>query len=407
MARTKPEKIPFSKRRLERLHAPETGRRYVYDERTPHLALAITPADSRAFYWYKSVGGRPVRYRIGSFPETTVEQARREATRLNAEAVEGGNPQARRRAKRGEATLGEIFDEYLERHAKPHKRTWQADDETFQRHLKPLADRRISTISREDVERLKTRIGGQKGDDRPYMANRVLALLSTIYNKAAPDTPNPTRGVQRFPEQSRDRHMTKDEIRHFFAALADEAPLWADFFSLGIFTGARRGNLFSMRWADVDLNTRRWTIPGRESKSGKAMPIPLSAAATEILRRRAAANGDSDFVFPSETSASGHIEDSRKAWARVVKRADLADLRIHDLRRSLASVMVAEGVPLVTIAKTLGHRDLKATAVYARLDFEPQLEAVEQAGRTIQGIVDDTAKALVEGEENPETRGAQ
>jgi len=407
MARKKPEKIAFSKRRLQALEPPEKGRRYVYDERTPHLAMAITPAGGRVFYWYKSVGGRPVRYRIGSFPEITVEQARREATRLNAEAAEGGNPQARRRAKRGEATLGEAFAEYLERHAKPHKRTWKADDEIFERHLKPLADRRISTITREDVERLKARIGGQKGDDRPYMANRVLALLSVIYSKAAPDAKNPTRGVQRFPEESRDRHMTKDEIRRFFSALADEAPLWADFFSLAIFTGARRGNLFSMRWADVDLGSRKWTVPGRESKSGKPMPIPLSDPAAEILRRRAEADGESDFVFPSETSNSGHVEDSRKAWRRVVKRADLADLRIHDLRRSLASVMVAEGVPLVTIAKTLGHRDLKATEVYARLDFGPQLDAVEQAAQTIQGIVGDTPKALAEGEADPSAEGAK
>jgi len=394
MARKRPEKIPFSKRRLDALEPPERGRRCVHDTKVHGLCLYVTRTGSKSFYWYRSVGGRPERCRIGAFPTITVEQARRRAARMNAEVAEGRNPAAKRRAWRAEPTLRQAFERYFEEHARPHKKSAQYDLETFERHLVGLADRRVSTITRDDVEKLKRRIGGtHENPNRPYMANRVLALLSTIFSKAVPDVVNPTRGVQRFPEEARDRHMTKDEFRRLFQALAEEEPLWADFFSLAIFTGARRGNLFSMRWDDVDLAIRRWRVPGRESKSGKPMPIPLSEPAVEILRRRAEQNGDSPWVFPSETSASGHVEDCRKAWRRVCKRADLANLHVHDLRRSLASVMLAEGIPLVIIAKTLGHNDLKATAIYARLDFEPQLAAVEQAGTAIKGVLEGAADA--------------
>jgi len=402
MARRRTERIQFGKRRLEALMPPERGRRCVHDTKVPGLCLYVTAKGAKSFYWYRSVNGRPERCCIGAFPAVTVEQARRRAAKMNADVAEGRNPAAARRARRAESTLREVFEQYLEQHARPQKKTVQYDVETFERHLAHLANRRVSSITRNDVEKLKRRIGGtRENPDRPYMANRVLALLSAIYNKAAPDAPNPVRGVDRFPEESRDRHMTKDEIRRLFAALAEEDSFWADFFSLAIFTGARRGNLFSMRWDDVDLAIRRWRVPGRESKSGRPMPIPLSEPAVEILRRRAAQNGEFEWVFPSETSRSGHIEDARRPWRRVLKRAGLSNLRIHDLRRSLASVMVAEGVPLLTIAKTLGHRDLKATAVYARLDFGPQLEAVERAGATIRGILaaagTDAAKGVAEG----------
>jgi len=396
MARKQPaKKVAFSKTRLENLPLPPTGRTYVYDSKVAGLAVCLTAAGRRTFYLYRWIDKRPQRYRIGRFPDLSVEQARREAARLNGQIAQGIDPQDRKRAKREEPTFGEVFADYVEQHAKIHKGTWQQDVEMFDRHLKHLASRRVSTITQEDVERVKVRIGGQGGRKHPYAANRVLALIGTVFNKAAPfGVPNPTHNVDRFPEEERDRHMSEDELKRFFKALDEEPDPWSDLFGLAIFTGARRGNLFAMKWGNVDLENRQWTVPAEESKNGRAMHIPLSEPAAEILRRRAANNGDSKYVFPSATSTAGHIKDSRKAWKRVCKRADLADLRMHDLRRSLASVMINEGVPILVVGRILGHLDVKSTQVYARLDFAPQLEAVEKAGQSIQAIIGDTPLAL-------------
>jgi len=86
--------------------------------------------------------------------------------------------------------------------------------------------------------------------------------------------PNPCRGVKKFKEASRDRYLQPGELRPFFAALAEEEPIWRDFFLLCLFTGARRGNVAAMRWDDIDIEGGLWRLPAEETKG--AEPIVVS-----------------------------------------------------------------------------------------------------------------------------------
>jgi integrase len=159
-------------------------------------------------------------------------------------------------------------------------------------------------------------------------------------------------------------------------------------FALCLWTGQRQGNVRSMTWAELDLSAETWTIPGAKFKNGKPLTVHLSAPAMTILRARkeAAAKGV-EWVFPQADNAKRYVTNPVKAWRRVCRAAELPDVRIHDLRRTLGSWQAATGANLSAIGKSLGHRTQATTAVYARLDLDPVKAAVNKATAAIEAAV--------------------
>ena len=134
----------------------------------------------------------------------------------------------------------------------------------------------------------------------------------------------------------------------------------------------------SMRWSDIDLEQYIWKIPADQSKNSEPMTIPLVGQVIEILRNRKKSTR-SVFVFHSPLSKSGHLEEPKKAWASLLKRANLKDVRLHDLRRTLGSYQTMTGASTTIVGKTLGHKSHAATAVYARLNLDPVRASMELA----------------------------
>jgi len=381
-------RIRFTKAAIERLAVPSTGRAYTYDAATPGLTVCVTATGHRAFYLYKRVGGRPERIHIGPYPDLTVEQARRKTDELKGEIARGVNPADRKRTARGMMTFGELFETYIER-AKLHKRTWAEDQRQFDCHLSGWKARPLTSITRADVARLHAKIG----KDAPYAANRALALLSSVFNTAINDFGyegvNPCRGVKKFHEEKRDRFLLPDEMKRFFAALSTEPDdTLRDFFWTALLTGARRGNCQSMRWDELDVSRGDWRIPGDKSKNREGMLVHLPPQAVEILNRRLTDDAAkpkakrSEWVFPS-FGATGHLVETKSAWARIRTAAKLPGLRVHDLRRTLASWQAITGTSLHVIGKSLGHRTPSTTAIYARLTQQPVSEAVDRAANAM------------------------
>lgn len=378
-------RIRFTKAAIERLPIPATGRTYTYDDATPSLAVCVTATGHRAFYLYKRVGGRPERIHIGPFPDLTVEQARRKADELKGEIAQGQNPAKRNRDARGAMTFGELFERYIERAKSRDRRTWAGDQRQFDCHLSGWKARKLATITRADVARLHAKVG----KTAPYSANRLLALLSTVFNVAANfgfEGANPCKGIERFPEKQRDRFLQPHEMKPFFDAIAAEPDGGLrDFFWLVLLSGARRGNVQSMCWSELDLTRGEWTIPGTKSKNKKAMPVRLPPRAVEILTARQADNAakpkekQSGYVFPS-FGATGHLVETKSAWARIRTAAKLPDLRVHDLRHTHASWQGRLGASLPTIGASLGHSSPQTTARYTNMLQAPIVaESVDRA----------------------------
>lgn len=374
--------INFTKRALETLPLPKPGTRETYyDTKIPSLAVRVTATGTKTFIVRRRIaGGQAERITLGTFPAMMVDQARRLAAQVNASIARGENPNDKKRSLRAEMTLGELFDAFLERHAKVHKRSWLQDQAKFNRYLVLWANRKLSAIRKSDVQVLHAKIGRDHGI---YAANRTLEMLKTMYNKAIDwgfDKPNPAQGVKKFKEQSRDRFLQADELPRFFQALAEEPNAdFRDYFLVALLTGARRANVLAMRWEQINFARGTWTIP--TTKNGESHTLPLVGEAIAVLNERKSYS-ESPWVFPG-TGKAGHLMEPKKAWARILSRAGIENLHIHDLRRSLGSWQAATGASLSIIGKTLAHKNVSTTAIYARLNLDPVRNAMETATRAM------------------------
>lgn len=388
-------KFGFTKKLLDKLPPPANGQRaYFYDSCTRGLALAVSPAGKKNFVLYRKVAGRPERITIGPYPDLTIEQARGKAAELNGAIARGENPASKRRLVRDEATLGELFLTYMEHHAKLHKKTWSDDQGMFDKHLAAWKFRKLSDIRRTDVLALHARIGGKSGQ---YAANRVVELISSMFQKAIEwewRGENPATKVKAFKERKRERFLQPEEFPAFFRAVAAELnETVRDYVLLSLLTGARRANVQAMRWEQINLATATWTIP--ETKNGESVAVPLSPEAIRILETRRASVGG-EWVFPGK-GASGHLIEPKTAWKRILERAKIKDLRIHDLRRTLGSWQAATGASLLVIGKSLGHKSASATQVYARLNLDPVRASVNKATDAMLSAANGPAGLLPEG----------
>jgi integrase len=373
-------KFNFTTERIGKLVCPVgKDREYYFDAATPALTVCVTAVGTKTFYLYRRVQGRPARIKLGRYPEIGLHQARQDAQRANGDVARGLDPQAAKRNLRDETTFSELFEHWMA-HAKLHKKTWASDQRLYNCYLAGWKSRKLSQITKADVQSLHGKMGTANGR---YMANRVLALVSAMFGKATdlePGILNPAENVTRFKEKSRERFLQGDELPRFFQSLRQEPDrVLRDFFAVALFTGARRGNVLAMAWADVHLERGTWVIP--DTKSGDALTIPLAPEVVEVLEARQA-NG-SPWVFPGR-GKSGHLEEPKIAWARLLARAGIADLRIHDLRRTLGSWQAAVGSSLQVIGKSLGHKNQSTTAIYARLNLDPVRQSVGAAAAAIR-----------------------
>lgn len=372
----------FSFARLRDLPpAPEGKRVRYHDTKVSGLVLRVSSTGAKTFYVYKWFGaiGKPLAHPIGPFPTVSIEKAREIAAARILEMRGGKNPNAAKKALRDEMTLEELFEYCLENHFKVHNRSWKEYENIFRRYLLKLAKRPLSAITRDEIHTLHARIGRDNGI---YSANRTLALLSILFNKARLrgfEKGNPVQGIKKFRERSRERFLEAHELPAFLRAVADEENQTVrDYVYISLLTGARKTNVLSMRWKDVNLKSKIWEIS--ETKNGTSQRVPLVSEAVRILSERAG-NG-SEFVFPSETGQS-YFSDPKKGWSRILERAGIENLRMHDLRRSLGSWQAATGANLSVIGKTLNHKTVSTTAIYARLNIDPVREAVEKATKAM------------------------
>jgi integrase len=371
---------------IDELPIPQARRAYYRDARQDGLVLTVYPSGQKSFSLYRWVNGRPERIRIGPYPDLSLEQVRKEAEGLTAEIALGYNPAEERRAVREEMTFEELFNLYLEKHAKIHKRTWMEDVKNYNRYLSGLGKSKLSQIKSNDVLSLHARVGRENGH---YAANRgVLSLLSSVFNLAPQwgwTGGNPAAGIKPFKEYQRKRFLDADELPTFFSALAEEQNTTIrDYFLAALLTGARRANVLAMRWAEIRWGRCVWEIPAEKAKADEAMDVPLVEPMLELLtRRKADPAADPVWVFPGD-GKTGHLVEPKMAWARILKRAGINDCRMHDLRRTLGSWQAIQGASLAIIGRSLGHKSLQATQVYARLNADPVRASVARATDAMQ-----------------------
>ena len=357
---------------------PTSGQRFVRDDAIKGFALRVIASGAKSFIWEGRINGRVRRITIGQFPDMPVAVARERALGIRATIAQGGDPYAKRQSETHEPTFGELSNRYITEHSKTHKRSWLRDERRLAR-CKAWDGRRISDISRVDVLKVQQKVAQEHG---PVEANRTLELLRAVFNKAQRwgiAEGNPALGFERFREVHRDRFLSDDELRRLNTALCGESEPWRSYFPLLLLLGVRRSELAGARWADIDFDSQ--TLRLTRTKSGEPRLAPLPRAAAELFRSLPSL-GCSEYLFPG-TGKSGHIVEVKSAWRRLCRKAGLTDVTIHDLRRTVGSRMAIAGVNLPTIGRVLGHLNLNATQIYARLDIEAARRALEANAATL------------------------
>ncbi|MBF0185151.1 MAG: tyrosine-type recombinase/integrase [Magnetococcales bacterium] len=286
-----------------------------------------------------------------------------------------------------------VVEEYLERWAKPRKRTWPEDQRMLQKDVLPRWGRRkAKEITRHDVVKM---LDEMQDRGATTTANRTLACVRKMFNFAVSRgvvDVSPCLGVQApVAERQRDRVLTLEEMRAFWNGL-DQAGMSEGTrlaLKLQFLTATRKGEVVTASWADFDLVGGWWTLPVESSKNKMAHRIPLSSQALSILERIKALSGDSPWLFPSRIPGR-HVGQTSVDHAL---RKNLAVLGVeqftpHDLRRTAASLMTGMGVSRLVVSKILNHVEQGITAVYDRHSYDAEKRlALDAWGRRLEAIV--------------------
>jgi integrase len=268
------------------------------------------------------------------------------------------------------------MEKYAKLGMKP--RSWKDAELRLKKVLPYLSQRKLSSITKQDMREVHNQIGQENSK---YEANSVLEYIRAIFNKMISwgwEGTNPAIGVKKFREIKRDRFILKDELPKFLEALENEPNKNTRNFSLHAYTQEPvNPTFYPCIREDIDFSISEWRIA--DTKNSEPVRVPLLDEALEILNSRMHLRESSPWTFPSNDSKSGHIQEPKTAWKRILERAGLENLRIHDLRRTLASYQATTGSSLTIIGKSLGHKSLQSTAIYARLSNDPARAELERA----------------------------
>ncbi len=392
----------LTKRLVESTKASRTDV-VVWDTELAGFGCRVRPSGRRTYFLkYRVGGGRGGTLRkpsIGVHGTITCDEARTIAKAWLAEVAKGGDPGADRMVRRRAPSISDLCDRYLKEHAEAHKRPSSVaeDRRLVERRIRPgLGHIKVTDVSRADVGRLH-----QSLRKTPYEANRALAVLSKALNLAEtwglrPDGSNPCRHVKRFPEKGRERFLSFEEFARLGEALAEaeesgtESPRAIAAIRLLLFTGARLSEVLSLKWRYVSFENGWLRLP--ESKTG-SKTIYLNAPALEVLDKLGPGDPNA-WVF--QGAKLNRPLRNLDGWYRIRAAADLADVRLHDLRHSFASVGAGAGLSLPLIGKMLGHSQAATTSRYAHLAVDPVQQAVEQVGATIAAALTGDKAEVVE-----------
>jgi integrase len=370
--------------------APGPEDMVVWDIALPGFGLRVKPTGVRSYIvqYRNRESGTSKRLTIGQHGSLlTLDQAKKQARGLLADAMRGKDPVAERRTRRAAPTIAELATDYLNKYAGPKKRPKSVRDDgaMLQNVILPrFGSQKAAAVGRREIEALHASL-----EDRPYQANRVLALLSKMFNLAIGwgwRTDNPVKGVKRYEEEKRHRWLQDDELQRLCSVL-DTHPNQraANVVRLQLLTGARMGEVLGAKKADFDLTRGVWTKPSHQTKQKRTEHLPLSAPAVALVALVSKATPETPYLFAGNVEGEP-LRDVKKFWASVMRQAGIEDYRRHDNRHTYASHLVSSGLSLEIVGRLLGHTSPTTTKRYAHLADDPLRAATERFGSKLAGF---------------------
>ena len=368
----------------------QTGRVRVHGpghEDIADLGVRVKPSGYRTWVYHGSASGSSRRHSLGPVSLKTVEDARLECLEIGLKEQISGAPDKTVKVvvpKFRDFVEGEWKTARYDR-LKPSGR--KGVDNALKTQLLP----NFGTLPLDRITRSRVnRWFDQYSRSAPGGANYTLDILSRILNHAiicGHIATNPVRGVRRNPRRKMTRFLSREEIRRLHAVLdacVAERPVYApaaDIIRLLLLTGCRRGEILNLQWREVGEDILELV----DSKTGPRT-VFLSPKAKAVIDRQP--RPGSPWVFPSPVNRKKprSAESVDRLWRMARKQAGIEDVRLHDLRHSVASQAVLKGVPLPVVARLLGHSQVSMTLRYAHVAEKEVEAAAERVGRVIANL---------------------
>ena len=377
-------KLSFTRASVAAATCPDSqAKAELFDTHLRSFGLEVRASGSKTFFVRYYDGYRRKRqFKIGDAKLLSVTDARDQARKVLRRVELGEDPRIERAEKHQTPTFEAFVRQTYLPFAKRHKRSWKTDESLLRNHILPtIGARRLGELQPSDFLDIQTRM--LEAELAASTADRVLILCRYICNCAIRwNTPgiktNPTAHVPLLNvDNTTQRYLSPEETQRLVVTL--DRPRYRrlqPIVLLLLLTGARRGEVLKAQFDEFDLDQRIWRIP--KSKSGHPRNVPLSRAAVELLRElQVSARGP--FVCPNPRTQRP-FRQVHYVWKRLLREADLPDLRMHDLRHSFASFMVNRGRSLYEVQRILGHHNIRITERYAHLSHESLLDAADTVG---------------------------
>lgn len=376
--------IRLTKSAVDALPFEATGQKIYRDDQLPGFGLVVG-SKSKTYIVEARVGGRNVRCTVGRATLLSAEVARQKAKALLGEMAEGRNPNAKKKAQSAaEITLEAAFQSFFAAR-KLAAVTVDGYQRTVELYLADWRQKPLAKISREMVLARHQKLSAERGG---VTANNVMRHLRSVYNFAAASheelPPNPVgiiRQARAWAKERRRQSVVKHhQLPAWWQAAMAETDDARDVLLMALFTGMRRSEVVTLRWAHLDLQGGLLRLP--RTKNGDPLELPLSSFLAELLKARQERAGGSEWVFPG-TGRTRHLTEVKSFVGRV-KAASGVEFTLHDLRRTF--ITVAEGLDLSAYAlkRLVNHRvGGDVTAGYIVHDAERLREPVERIAQRL------------------------
>ncbi|MEG1926369.1 MAG: tyrosine-type recombinase/integrase, partial [Ruthenibacterium sp.] len=348
------KKIHFSQNFIKNVVVPTTGRAEYYDEGCSFLALRATQSQ-KCFYYNRKFNGTSQRIKIGDTAIIALTEARQIAQEWSVKIAKGESINT---AYEDTYTVGKFFQVWLDmkKTRGDSQRCAKSSIQRFSCYVpKKLANTQLSACKSVQFETIKNTTAAQIGQ---RTASILITDLTAMYNYAIKldiVKTNPLKAVQKFPCVKRERFLLESEVTRFFNALKAEEDNFRDTVLTLLFTAKRKSNILALKCVDVDLRKKIFYLSGDVTKNSKPDVSVFDDYVLQIFKRRIPQSLAirSPFVFASKVAPQKHYSLPHKKFKAFLQRAQIANFRIHDLRRTLASWMAQQNTSLHIIADAL------------------------------------------------------
>lgn len=347
-----------------------------WDAKVPAFGLRIYPTGKKRYILrYRNAHGKERHLTLGNAEVLTVEQARQAAKDALARVARGEDPAQERdearAAKDAELTLRQLADRWLEDYAEAHRRSIRND----RRNLGYVCSGALGRRPAKNVTQLDlTRVHAQVGKDHGHTtANRVLATAKAVFNKGVAwsylptNHPNPAKGVTPYPEPPRTRVVKRAEWPALLGAIQGyPEPFIKAAILVLLFSGMRKNDVLALRWDQVDL--AGGFIHMSSQKTGVPRMVPISEATRRVLEALPRYEGN-PHVFCGRKKGD-HLKELKSAWEAIRTQAGCPDLRLHDFKRTVGTMLALGGEGAHVIQAVLGHKTPRTAEYYVKISAE-------------------------------------